>query len=131
MDFYDRFIQLCAKKGVKPCPMLESIGIQKTAATNWKKRRNYPTPFNLRKIADYFEVSVEYLKGETENPSVDNDKGEDVESWTVYAMDGEKAVDTVDVNIDTLAYITELVEVVRKLPKEKILAILNIAKYMK
>lgn len=66
MDFYDIFIKLCNEKGVKPSPMLESIGIQKTAATNWKKRRSKPTDANLQKIANYFNVSVEYLKGEQE-----------------------------------------------------------------
>ena len=66
MDFYNRFIKLCNEKGIKPSPMLESIGIQKTAATNWKNRRSNPTSANLQKIADYFGVTVEYLKGETE-----------------------------------------------------------------
>jgi transcriptional regulator with XRE-family HTH domain len=65
VDFYDRFIKLCAEKGVKPSPMLESIGIQKTASTNWKLRRSRPTDANMQKIADYFDVSVEYLRGET------------------------------------------------------------------
>lgn len=66
MDFYNRFIKLCNEKGIKPSPMLESIGIQKTAATNWKNRRSNPTQANLQKIADYFGVTVEYLKGETD-----------------------------------------------------------------
>lgn len=66
MDFYERFIKLCAEKGIKPSPMLESIGIKKTAASNWKKRQTTPTACNLQKIADYFDVSVEYLKGETD-----------------------------------------------------------------
>lgn len=66
MDFYNKFIKLCNEKGVKPSPMLESIGIQKTAATNWKNRRSNPTQANLQKIADYFGVTVEYLKGEEE-----------------------------------------------------------------
>ena len=44
--------------------MLESIGIQKSANSNWKKRKSKPTSANLQKIADYFGVTVEYLKGE-------------------------------------------------------------------
>ena len=66
MDFYERFIKLCAENEIKPSPMLESIGIQKTAATNWKARKSRPTDANMQKIANYFNVSVEYLKGETE-----------------------------------------------------------------
>ena len=77
MDFYNKFIELCNKKGVKPSPMLESIGIQKSANSNWKNRRSKPTSANLQKIADYFGVTVEYLKGEeqeTKNPPTIRDK---------------------------------------------------------
>ena len=107
--------------------MLESIGIQKTAATNWKKRKSNPTYANLQKIADYFGVSVEYLKGEKENPSTESGKGEE---FTVYAMGDEKPVDAISVNRDAMADLTELMEVARKLPQEKIKALLNIAKLM-
>ena len=64
MDFYDRFLKLCVENGIKPCTMVESIGIKKTAASNWKARKTKPTSYNLQKIADYFGVTVEYLKGE-------------------------------------------------------------------
>lgn len=82
MNFYDRFIELCNENNLKPSPMLESIGIQKTAATNWKKRKSKPTYANLKKIADYFGVSVEYLKGETENPSAESGKGAETVTFT-------------------------------------------------
>ena len=77
MDFYNKFIELCNKKGVKPSPMLESIGIQKSANSNCKNRRSKPTSANLQKIADYFGVTVEYLKGEeeeTKNPLTPRDE---------------------------------------------------------
>ena len=127
VDFYNIFIRLCNEHNVKPSPMLESIGIQKTAATNWKKRKSNPTYANLQKIADYFGVSVEYLKGEKENPSTESGKGEE---FTVYAMGDEKPVDAISVNRDAMADLTELMEVARKLPQEKIKALLNIAKLM-
>lgn len=90
MDFYDRFIKLCIQNGVKPCPMVESIGIQKTAVSNWKSRKSKPTAYNLQKLADYFGVSVEYLKGENEenkkipSPNI-------TEDYTTFAVIGEVA----------------------------------------
>lgn len=66
MDFYDRFLKLCVENDIKPCKMVESIGIKKTAASNWKARKTKPTAYNLQKIAEYFGVTVEYLKGEEE-----------------------------------------------------------------
>ena len=89
MDFYNKFIKLCNEKGVKPSPMLESIGIQKTAATNWKNRRSKPTHANLQKIADYFGVSVEYLKGESENKKTPHPNI--TEDYTTFAVIGEVA----------------------------------------
>ena len=76
VEFYDIFTKLCAEFDVKPCPMLESIGIKKSAASNWKSRKTKPTNTNLQKIADYFGVTVEYLKGDTEpkKPLVNNDE---------------------------------------------------------
>ena len=64
MDFYDNFLKLCVENGIKPSKMVESIGIKKTAASNWKSRKTKPTAYNLQKIAEYFGVTVEYLKGE-------------------------------------------------------------------
>lgn len=89
MDFYNRFIRLCNEKGVKPSPMLESIGIQKTAATNWKNRRSKPTHANLQKIADYFGVTVEYLRGENENKKTPSPNL--TEDYTTFAVIGEVA----------------------------------------
>ena len=89
MDFYNKFIRLCNDKGVKPSPMLESIGIQKTASTNWKNRRSKPTNANLQKIADYFGVSVEYLKGESENKKTPHPNI--IEDYTTFAVIGEVA----------------------------------------
>ena len=66
MNFYNKFIELCNEKDVKPCPLLESLGIQKSANSNWKKRKSKPTFANLQKLADHFGVTVEYLKGEEE-----------------------------------------------------------------
>lgn len=89
MDFYNRFIKLCNEKNVKPSPMLESIGIQKTAATNWKNRRSKPTHANLQKIADYFGVTVEYLMGQNEGKKTPHPNT--TEDYTTFAVIGEVA----------------------------------------
>lgn len=65
MQFYDLYLTLCNKRGVTPSRAAMEMGISKVAVTNWKTRGNYPTDANLQKIANYFGVTVEYLKGET------------------------------------------------------------------
>ena len=97
MDFYDRFIKLCAEKGVKPSPMAESIGIQKTAVSNWKTRKTKPTAVNLQKIADYFGVTVEYLKNGTvdkkEKTTINPDVTDDDIKFALFDGDIDEITD--------------------------------------
>ena len=39
----------------------KATGVSQTTLSNWKKRRNILSPKFLQKIADYFNVSLEYL----------------------------------------------------------------------
>lgn len=58
--FYDRFIELCNAKGVKPTPVLKQIGLSAGCLTKWQSgsviRAN-----TLEKIAAYFGVNVDYF----------------------------------------------------------------------
>lgn len=64
LGFYDKYIRLCAEKGISPSAAAIEIGIRKSNVTYWKSGRNRPSDATLLKIADYFGVTVEYLKGE-------------------------------------------------------------------
>lgn len=59
--FYDKYVELCAKKGMTPSAAAKEIGINKAAVSNWKYRKNGPSDITAQKIADYFNVSVDYL----------------------------------------------------------------------
>lgn len=63
-NFYMRYCELCANKGISPSAAAIEIGIRKSNVTYWKSNRNNPSDATLQKIADYFGVTVEYLKGE-------------------------------------------------------------------
>ena len=65
--FYDKFVSLCASVGKKPTPVAQELGISKGTAASWKRRGNDPTDAYLVKIANYFGVSVDDLRGDTEN----------------------------------------------------------------
>ncbi|MDE7243573.1 MAG: helix-turn-helix domain-containing protein [Oscillospiraceae bacterium] len=60
--FYQRFLALCNTCGVKPTAVADAIGLSRTNASYWKKG-SLPSIKNLRKLADCFEVPVEYLLG--------------------------------------------------------------------
>lgn len=60
--FYDTFLQLCNLRNIAPTAAAVEIGFQKSVVTRWKNGMT-PRDANLRKIADYFNVSVNYLLG--------------------------------------------------------------------
>ncbi len=128
MNFYYIFLKLCNSIGKSPSKVAVEIGSTRAAVNRWKNG-SIPSDTTLLKLADYFGVSVEYLKGELENPYTERSEG-DIKNWTVYTMGGEKPVDRVPVNVGSLEYIEELVEITRTLPQQKIKALLEIARFM-
>lgn len=67
--FWDVFLSLCAKKGISPNGACADLGLSNAIATKWKSGA-VPRFATLRKIADYFGVSVNYLLGEEEPPAL-------------------------------------------------------------
>lgn len=65
LTFYNRYIKLCAEFRKAPSAIAEEVGLSRTSPNGWKKGKQ-PSQVNLQKLADYFDVSVEYLKGETD-----------------------------------------------------------------
>ena len=59
---YEVFEMLCNKKGVKPFHVSKETGVSTATLSSQKTGRYIPKPDKLQKIADYFGVSVEYLR---------------------------------------------------------------------
>lgn len=62
--FYERYLELCQESGLTPSAAALEIGFSKTVVSRWK-RGGGCTDATLKKVADYFNVSLEWLKGET------------------------------------------------------------------
>lgn len=54
--FYDRFTNLCDKKGVTPVQVRKDLGISQSTMASWKSRGLTPNATTLAKLADYFGV---------------------------------------------------------------------------
>lgn len=56
--FYDRFLALCARKGVSPTRAAIDAGFSKSLVSKWKANgEKEPSPEVVRKLAAYFGVS--------------------------------------------------------------------------
>ena len=74
--FFDNFVRLCEQKGVKPSRALTEAGVPKSAYSYWRTEAGAgndakPTNHNAVKLAQYFDVTVDYLLtgNQKENPS--------------------------------------------------------------
>lgn len=58
---YEIFKLLCNKNNVTPYRVCKETGLTTATISNWKAGRYVPKQDKLQKIADYFNVSLEYL----------------------------------------------------------------------
>ena len=77
-ELYKTVIALCEQRGITGYRLCKDIGISPNTITELRKgRRNGVSANTLAKIAEYFNVSVEYLLGtETKNPATENSDGD-------------------------------------------------------
>lgn len=109
--FYDRFKQLCERKGVSCNKAALEIGLSNATPTKWKKTGATPAGDTLDKIAAYFGVSVDYLIGkETKKAPTDSGERKDVLDEVDIAFYGEYK----ELTEEDRATIRDMVSVMRK-----------------
>lgn len=59
--FYDKFVELCKAKGVKPTAAAVEMGLSKATPSKWKRTEATPQTETLTLVANYFGVSVNSL----------------------------------------------------------------------
>ncbi|GGD06109.1 helix-turn-helix domain-containing protein [Enterococcus wangshanyuanii] len=68
MNLFDRVSQLSKKQGLSLVELAEKLDLSRHAFYSWKT--SSPKAETLQKVAEYFEVSTDYLLGRTDNPNV-------------------------------------------------------------
>lgn len=63
---YEKYLELLKEKNCRNIDVSKATGIPPSTFSDWKKGKSSPKLDKLKKIADYFDVQVEYLTGESE-----------------------------------------------------------------
>ncbi len=67
--FWNNFVNLCNNKGKSPTAVISELGISRGSVTHWRTGK-VPHHNTLLKIADHFNVTVDYLLGKENAPDV-------------------------------------------------------------
>jgi transcriptional regulator with XRE-family HTH domain len=93
--FYDNYVRLCNSIGKSPSAVAVELGLKKATVTRWKKGGN-PTDANAQKIADYFNVTTEFLFGieeQTEKAPAEDDERKVSDDDIKFALFGTREID--------------------------------------
>lgn len=67
-SFQERFIELKSQKSVMYKDIAATLGIGVRAVQKYAEGKGYPEYLGLIALADYFNVSIDYLVGRSDNP---------------------------------------------------------------
>lgn len=101
--------ELCKKQGISLNVLEEKLGLGKNSLYGLK--RNQPSADRLQEIADYFNVSTDYLLGRTNNPKIasSDDNSDDIIDFKELAKES-MAFDGHSLNDEDIELIASLLE---------------------
>ena len=102
--FYDKYAQICKRRGISMSAAALEAGLSKSLVTKWKANKvEVPSPDVLKKLSAYFNIPVSELLEEDkkEKPTV---------------QDGELSEEKL-----------ELIAKIKKLPEDQVLFLLQVA----
>ena len=88
MDTYDRIERLLFENGMKQADLAKATGISTGLISQWKNRSQQPSAKKLQIIADYFDVSTDYLLGNDTKQKTPAEADVTFDDFT-YALHGE------------------------------------------
>lgn len=121
--FYEQVSRLCFESGIKPTALARKLNLSPSAPGRWRTG-SLPKAETIQKIADYFEVTTDYLLNGGER-SMSNSMGNVQNSAIVQGSVGSA------VNVNNGDQLqgseAELISVFRSLDRKGQIAVLNFA----
>lgn len=71
MNLLERIQELCKQKNLSVTKLEQELNLGKSTIMKWSNAS--PSVDKLNKVANYFEVSIDYLLGKTEEKKYNND----------------------------------------------------------
>lgn len=114
MTFYEKYVQLCNQVDKSPSAVAIELKLGKPSVSRWKTGSK-PRDSSILKVANYFGVSPEWLKGETDDPSA-GIKKDPIPKDEAVRTAKQKLLDSVDgMSDEQLEKLLGLIEEAKKL----------------
>lgn len=95
--FYDRFLELCAEKGVRPTNACIEAGLSRGLAAKWKATKTEkPSADALEKMSAYFGKTIDEILGKEKAPTGTGERMSDDE--LKVALFGSLDIDNADLD---------------------------------
>lgn len=85
--YYQNFEELCKQRNIKPNKVSKETGVSTATLTSWKQGKYTPKPNKLKLIADFFNVSLEFLM---RNEDVQWNPSEQTINYTISLSEEEQ-----------------------------------------
>lgn len=87
--YYQNFEELCKQRNIKPNKVSKETGVSTSTLTSWKQGKYTPKPDKLKLIADFFNVSLEFLM---RNEDVQWNPTEQTMDYTISLSEEEQEI---------------------------------------
>lgn len=94
--FGQRLKSLRRKKNLTQEGLASEFYINKTSISRYENNTQFPEMELLIQLADYFEVSIDYLLGRTDEPSLLSEKNSSKKTKDINSEDFSKILETLD-----------------------------------
>lgn len=115
--FGRRLKELRLDKKINQAELGEIIGISPSTVGMYEREQRFPDKDTLGKIADYFEVSVDYLLGRTDERNINKEKVK--LNPSIKTIAAHRLGDIEDLDDDAIDKINEYIEFIRMQKKKK------------
>ena len=70
MEFNERLAEIMETRDISAYRIRKDLKLSNSRIADWLNQKTFPDGRNLIKLADYFNVSIDYLAGRTDKPEV-------------------------------------------------------------
>lgn len=108
----DNLFKMISEKGITQSKLAENTSISTGNISDWKKGKSMPSATKLDELATYFDCSVDYLLGRTDEP-----KGISIKAGNING-DNNSLTDSNNINISEQKKLDEMsAELLKKFSK--------------